>query len=89
MARIGAFAGDGDAGVRDLGGTVKKAEKGAVVFRVPEITPDLLRLRTVEDVFLLAWGTDSLTYRAEDLKSIRHWTAKESDWAHLLWVPAV
>jgi tRNA (guanine6-N2)-methyltransferase len=69
---------------RDLGGDVKKAEKGAVVFRVPEITPDLLKLRTVEDVFLLAWGTDSLTYRAEDLKSIRHWTAKESDWQHLL-----
>lgn len=69
---------------RDLGGDVKKAEKGSVVFRVPEITPDLLRLRTVEDVFLLAWGTDSLTYRAEDLKSIRHWTAKEADWQHLL-----
>ncbi|HJZ93705.1 MAG TPA: methyltransferase [Gemmataceae bacterium] len=69
---------------RDLGGEVKKAEKGAVVFRVPQITPDLLRLRTVEDVFLLAWGTDSLTYRAEDLKSIRQWTAKEADWQHLL-----
>ncbi|HKA07296.1 MAG TPA: methyltransferase domain-containing protein [Gemmataceae bacterium] len=69
---------------RDLGGDVKKAEKGAVVFRVQQITPDLLRLRTVEDVFLLAWGTDSLTYRAEDLKSIRHWTAKEADWQQLL-----
>src|SRR5262245_27751350 len=69
---------------RDLGGDVKKAEKGAVVFRVPEITPALLRLRTVEDVFLLAWGTDSLTYRAEDLKSIRHWTAKEAAWQQLL-----
>lgn len=69
---------------RDLGGEVKKAEKGSVVFRVPAVTPDLLRLRTVEDVFLLAWGTDSLTYKAEDLKSIRHWTSKEADWAHLL-----
>jgi tRNA (guanine6-N2)-methyltransferase len=69
---------------RDLGAEVKKAEKGTVVFRVPQITPDLLRLRTVEDVFLLAWGTDSLTYRAEDLKSIRQWTAKEADWQHLL-----
>ena len=69
---------------RDLGGDVKKAEKGIVVFRVPEIGPELLRLRTVDDVFLLAWGTDSLTYRAEDLKSIRQWTAKEADWQHLL-----
>jgi tRNA (guanine6-N2)-methyltransferase len=69
---------------RDLGGDVKKADKGVVVFRVPEIGPELLRLRTVDDVFLLAWGTDSLTYRAEDLKSIRHWTAKEPDWPHLL-----
>jgi 23S rRNA G2445 N2-methylase RlmL len=69
---------------RDLGGEVKKAEKGTVVFRVPEIGPDLLRLRTVEDVFLLAWGTDSLTYKAEDLKSIRHWTAKQADWQYLL-----
>ena len=67
---------------RDLGGEVKKAEQGIVVFRVPEIGPDLLRLRTVDDVFLLAWGTDSLTYRAEDLKSIRQWTAKEADWQH-------
>lgn len=69
---------------RDLGGDVKKAEKGVVVFRVPEVGPDLLRLRTVDDVFLLAWGTDSLTYRADDLKSIRQWTAKEADWQLLL-----
>src|SRR5215470_5909338 len=67
---------------RDLGGEVKKAEKGTVVFRAPEIGPELLRLRTVEDVFLLAWGTDSLTYKAEDLKSIRHWTAKQADWQY-------
>lgn len=69
---------------RDLGGEVKKAEKGVVVFRVREVGPELLRLRTVEDVFLLGWGTDSLTYRAEDLKSIRQWTAKDADWQHLL-----
>lgn len=69
---------------RDLGGEVKKADKGVVVFRVPDIGPGLLRLRTVEDVFLFAWGTDSLTYKAEDLKSIRNWTAKEADWQHLL-----
>jgi tRNA (guanine6-N2)-methyltransferase len=69
---------------RDLGGEVKKAEKGVVVFRVPHIGPELLRLRTVEDVFILAWGTDSLTYKADDLKSIRHWTAKEAHWQHLL-----
>jgi tRNA (guanine6-N2)-methyltransferase len=69
---------------RDLGGDVKKADKGIVVFRVPEIGPHLLRLRTADDVFLLAWGTDSLTYKADDLKSIRQWTAKEADWQHLL-----
>jgi len=69
---------------RDLGGDVKKAEKGVVVFRVPEIETQLLRLRTVDDVFLLAWGTDSLTYKADDLKSIRQWTAREPDWQHLL-----
>ncbi|HKB03760.1 MAG TPA: methyltransferase, partial [Gemmataceae bacterium] len=69
---------------RDLGGEVKKAEKGVVVFRVPQVGPELLSLRTVEDVFLLAWGTDSLTYKPEDLKSIRHWTGKEADWQHLL-----
>lgn len=69
---------------RDLGGDVKKAEKGAVVFRLKQIGPELLRLRTVEDVFLLGWGTDSLTFRAEDLKSIRHWTAKKADWRQLL-----
>ncbi len=69
---------------RDLGGDVKKADKGTVVFRVPEIGPELLRLRTVEDVFLLAWGTDSLSYKAEDLKSIRQWTAKQAHWQHLL-----
>jgi 23S rRNA G2445 N2-methylase RlmL len=69
---------------RDLGGEVKKADKGVVVFRVPEIGPQLLRLRTTEDVFLLAWGTDSLTYKAEDLKSVRQWTAREPDWQYLL-----
>jgi tRNA (guanine6-N2)-methyltransferase len=69
---------------RDLGGDVKKADKGIVVFRVADIGPGLVRLRTVEDVFLLAWGTDSLTYKAEDLKSIRQWTAREGDWQHLL-----
>jgi tRNA (guanine6-N2)-methyltransferase len=69
---------------RDLGGEVKKADKGIVVFRVPDVGPHLLRLRTVEDVFLVAWGTDSLTYRADDLKSIRQWTARQADWPHLL-----
>ena len=70
--------------LRDLGGDVKKADKGTIVFRVPEIGPELLRLRTVEDVFLFAWGTDSLTYKAEDLKSIRQWTARQADWQQLL-----
>lgn len=61
---------------RDLGGEVKKTVRGAVIFRTDAIDSKLLRLRTTEDVFLLAWGSDSLTYRAADLKSIRQWTAK-------------
>jgi tRNA (guanine6-N2)-methyltransferase len=69
---------------RDLGGSVKKTDRGLVVFRVPDISSDLLRLRTVEDVFLLAWGTDALTYRATDLDKIEKWTAREPDWPRLL-----
>ncbi|HZY88941.1 MAG TPA: RNA methyltransferase, partial [Gemmataceae bacterium] len=69
---------------RDLGGAVKRTAPEVVVFRVPEVGPDLLRLRTTEDVFLLAWGTDKLTYRAEDLERIRKWTAYDADWEHLL-----
>ena len=69
---------------KELGGEVKKAEKGIVVFKIEEIIPELLHLRTVEDVFLLAWGTDSLTYRAEDLKQIKMWTEKQVPWQHLL-----
>src|SRR6267142_5655126 len=69
---------------RALGGEVKRSGKGLVVFRVPEIDERLLRLRTTEDVFLLAWGTDQLTYRAEDLERIRRWTAHDADWARLL-----
>jgi tRNA (guanine6-N2)-methyltransferase len=69
---------------RDLGGSVKKSDRGLVVFRVPDITADLLQLRTVEDVFLLAWGTDALTYRAVDLDKIERWTAREPDWPRLL-----
>ncbi|HTK77550.1 MAG TPA: methyltransferase domain-containing protein [Gemmataceae bacterium] len=69
---------------RDLGGSVKKTDRGLIVFRVSDITPELLTLRTVEDVFLLAWGTDALTYRATDLDKIRRWTAHEPDWQRLL-----
>jgi 23S rRNA G2445 N2-methylase RlmL len=67
----------------DLGGEVKKSGRGLVVFRAPEVER-VLELRTTEDVFLLAWGTDALTYRAEDLKSIRRWTAHDGDWGRLL-----
>lgn len=69
---------------RELHGKIRKTGPGRVVFRVPDIDRDLLRLRTVEDVFLLAWGTDQLTYRAEDLPRIRRWTAREVDWNQLL-----
>src|SRR5439155_26972035 len=52
--------------------------------RLEPIDSAVLRLRTVEDVFLLAWGTDQLTYRAEDLERIRRWTAREAPWERLL-----
>jgi len=68
----------------DLEGEIKRAGRGTVVFRVPEITPDILRLRTTEDVFALAWGSDSLSYRAADLELIRKWTALRADWNELL-----
>ncbi|HKI30759.1 MAG TPA: methyltransferase [Gemmataceae bacterium] len=67
----------------DLGGEVKKSGHGLVVFRAPEVER-VLELSTTEDVFLLAWGSDALTYRAEDLKSIRRWTAHDADWGRLL-----
>lgn len=69
---------------RDLRGEVKKSARGVVAFRVPEITGDLLKLRTTEDVFLLAWGTDELTHRASvDLDKIRNWT-RRAPWDQLL-----
>ena len=67
-----------------LGGEVKKAYRGVVVFRVGEIDRRLLSLRTTEDVYLLAWGSDSLTYRAADLDEIEKWTARKPDWPELL-----
>jgi 23S rRNA G2445 N2-methylase RlmL len=69
---------------RDVHGDVKRTAPGLVVFRVPEVDESVLRLRTTEDVFLFAWGTDKLSYRAEDLDRIRRWTAREADWARLL-----
>jgi tRNA (guanine6-N2)-methyltransferase len=69
---------------RELGGEVKQSRPGLVVFRVPEIDQRLLHLRTTEDVFLLAWGTDQLTYRAVDLDKIERWTAREPNWEQLL-----
>jgi len=69
---------------QELDGNVKRTGPGFVVFRVSEIDSSLLRLRTTEDVFLYAWGTDSLTYRSVDLESIRRWTAREVNWQHLL-----
>jgi tRNA (guanine6-N2)-methyltransferase len=69
---------------RDLGGEVKRTASGLVVFRVPQIEPALLDLRTTEDIFLLAWGSDQLTHRAEDLDKIRRWTARDVNWQNLL-----
>lgn len=84
MVHSGLEAVAADEITRELGGEVKKAEKGIVVFKIESIIPELLHLRTVEDVFLLAWGTDSLTYRAEDLDQIQQWTAKQPSWQQLL-----
>jgi 23S rRNA G2445 N2-methylase RlmL len=69
---------------KDLQGQVKMTSEGLIVFRVPEINSGLLRLRTVEDVFLLAWGTDQLSYRANDLERIRRWTEQGANWDWLL-----
>jgi len=69
---------------QSLDAEVKRTGPGVIVFRVPEITREVLRLRTVEDVFLLAWGTDELSYKAEDLQHIRRWTAQKADWPRLL-----
>ena len=69
---------------RDLGGEVKRTGRGLVVFRVDRIDDSLLELRTTEDIFLFAWGTDQLTHRAEDLDKIQRWTAREPDWDRLL-----
>jgi 23S rRNA G2445 N2-methylase RlmL len=68
----------------ELGGEIKKTGPGFVVFRLPEIDAGILRLRTTEDLFLLGWGTDELTYRATDLERIRRWTAHEVNWQNLL-----
>ena len=68
---------------RELGGEVKKTSRGLVMFRVNAVTPDILKLRTTEDVFLLAWGSDSLAFDVSDLETIRKWTAKKPDWPRL------
>jgi len=67
-----------------LGGTIKRAGDGVVVFRLNDIDQDILKLRTTEDVFLYGWGTDALTYRAKDLESIERWTDRDVDWSQLL-----
>ncbi len=68
----------------ELGGEVRKTEPGLIVFRAAELDRSLLRLRTVEDVFLFAWGTDQLSYRAKDLEQITRWTARDANWQELL-----
>jgi tRNA (guanine6-N2)-methyltransferase len=69
-----------------LNGEVTRTAPGLVVFRPATIDRSLLSLRTTEDVFLLAWGTDQLTHRAEDLKRILQWTDREARWDRLLQV---
>ncbi len=69
---------------QSLGAEVKRTAQGLVVFRAPVLDRSLLSLRTTEDVFLLAWGTDQLSYRAADLQSIRRWTERFAGWSRLL-----
>jgi 23S rRNA G2445 N2-methylase RlmL len=69
---------------QELRGEVKRTGPGFIVFRLDQIDEAVLKLRTTEDVFLYAWGTDALTYRAADLESIRCWTAREVNWPQLL-----
>lgn len=69
--------------VQDLQAEVKKTARGLVVFRVPRLDDSVLKLRTTEDVFLLAWGSDTLTYRSADLDLFRQWTASKPDWPAL------
>jgi tRNA (guanine6-N2)-methyltransferase len=68
---------------RSLGAEIKKVSRGLVVFRVNEVTPDILKLRTTEDVFLLAWGSDTISYKAADLEKFKQWTAKKPNWPEL------
>ena len=84
MVLPGLEAVSGEEIVEEQGGEVTRTGPGVVVFRPPAIDRSLLDLRTVEDVFVLAWGTDQLTYRAEDLERIRRWTASRVDWNQLL-----
>jgi 23S rRNA G2445 N2-methylase RlmL len=62
--------------IADFGGDIKRSGAGIVVFRLDDIDPSILELRTTEDIFLYAWGTDELSYRAKDLESIERWTDK-------------
>src|ERR1700680_3440054 len=70
---------------RELGGKVKRSGASIGVFRAPDVDRGLLTLRTTEDVFVYAWGTDALSYRAAGLASIRRGTDK-ADWTRLLQV---
>ena len=67
-----------------LGAKITRKIDGLVTFKIDGPDPDLFDLKTTEDVFLLGWGTDALTYRASDLDDIRKWTAKEADWTRLI-----
>lgn len=63
---------------------MRKVQEGVVVFRLDTIDAKILHLKTTEDVFLLAWGSDDLTFRATDLDLIQRWTSRQVDWQHLL-----
>jgi 23S rRNA G2445 N2-methylase RlmL len=69
---------------QELHAEIRRTGFGLVVFRPAQIDGSLLQLRTTEDLFLLAWGTDELSRRATDLDKIRRWTAREPDWDQLL-----
>lgn len=69
---------------RDFGAEIKRSGRGVVVFRTNSIDETLIEARTTEDIYLLAWGSDSLEFTTNDLQTIRQWTARKADWPQLL-----
>ena len=59
---------------------------GVVVFRVNSLTPDVIKLRTTEDVFLLAWGSDSATSRLVRITASGLRSSCDASWMKRRWL---